>query len=113
MLTPRQLQVLDFITEFINQHQFSPTTHEIALGINIKSRGVVYRHLLALQAASKITLVPGKHRNIILENNINKTKNESLQIPLLGSIAAGLPIEAIAQQETLDLKKYFSTECLT
>ncbi len=110
MLTPRQLQVLDFITEFINQYQFSPTTKEIALGINIKSRGVVYRHLLALQAADKIDLLPGKNRNIVLKKD--DSPSQSLQVPLLGAIAAGAPIEAIAHQESLDLAKYFAVDSL-
>jgi len=110
MLTPRQLQVLDFITDFINQHQYAPTTKEIALGIGIQSRGVVYRHLLALQAASKIELLPGQHRNIVLQNS--SKQYISTGIPLLGTIAAGSPIEAMPKQETLDLAQFFCAQSL-
>ena len=102
MLTAKQHQVYKFIRKFINENSYAPTTAEIALGIAIKSRGVVYRYLQALESAKLIELVPGKRRNI---NLLVKDG-----IPLVGRIAAGLPIEAINETENLDILQFFVGE---
>lgn len=106
MLTKTQCRTLEFIKKFCDKHDYSPTTAEIADGIGISSRGVVYRYLKALSDAGEIELVPGKHRNIQL---LSKANNDNLfEIPLLGSIAAGQPIEAINSQESISVTDIFS-----
>ncbi len=98
MLTAAQHKTYRFIKSFLVAHGYAPSTQEIAQGIQIKSRGVVHRYLQALAKAGLITLKPKRRRNIELVN-----KTTSFRLPLLGKIAAGQPIEAIAQEETLDL----------
>ena len=103
MLTSKQNETYQFIKQYINQFGIAPTTAEIAMGIAIKSRGVVHRYLKNLQALDLIELIPGKKRNIQL-------KEKKHTIPLLGKIAAGLPIEAIESTEEIDVLKFFLGE---
>ena len=106
MLTKAQKRTLEFIKKFCDKNDFSPTTAEIADGIGISSRGVVYRYLKALSEEGEIELIPGKHRNIQLKA---EQANDGLyEIPLLGSIAAGQPIEAIDNQESISVTDIFS-----
>ena len=111
MLTRSQQRTYDFIVAFIQDKGYSPTTTEIASGTGLASRGVVYRYLKALVAANKITLIPNRHRNIQLESSLLPAMPmPSVEIPLKGLIAAGHPIEAIEQQDTLSLSRAFSQE---
>ena len=100
MLTEKQHKTLKYIERYIEEFGYAPTTAEIALGIGIKSRGVVYRYLQALQSCGFIELNAGKKRNITL------TKTPTT-LPLIGKIAAGLPIEAINNAEELDILSMF------
>ncbi len=100
MLTRKQEEVLGFIRQFFHQQGYAPTAAEIAAGIGIRSRGVVHRYLKALVEAKQISLLAKRHRNIqlvVAENTL----------PLIGRIAAGQPIEAIEQQDSLDLINLF------
>lgn len=108
MLTLSQNKTLTFIKDFVAKYSYAPTMAEIAKGIGIKSRGVVHRYVHALEEHGLIHLVPGRHRNIqLLEDDDSDggggQVHQEMSLPLLGCIAAGRPIEAIAHQERLDL----------
>ena len=105
MLTLSQQKTYDYIKQYIAERGYSPTTAEIASGIGISSRGVVYRYLKSLVEANKISLTPNRHRNIEL---IPDESVSDYEIPLKGTIAAGEPIDAIEQQDTISLKQYFN-----
>ncbi len=102
MLTQSQMKTLTFLREFISTKQYSPTTAEIARGIGIQSRGVVYRYLKALQETGYIRLLPNRRRNIEL------VEHEGL--PLLGQVAAGKPLEAIVDQHHIDLNHFLNRD---
>ena len=104
MLTLGQRRTYDFIKKFLAEHDYAPTAAEIAAGTGIKSRGVVHRYLKALAAAGKIHLTPKRHRNISL---INEAIVAGRSLPLIGAIAAGSPIEALADADPIDLSKIF------
>jgi repressor LexA len=101
MLTLSQQRTYSFVKSYISDHGYSPTVAEIASGTGLRSRGVIYRYLKALAAAEKIHLVPNRHRNIQLIEE--KADNYPFVIPLVGVIAAGLPIEAILQNEQVSV----------
>lgn len=101
MLTVSQRKVYEFIKAYVEHHQHAPTMAEIARGIGIKSRGVVHRYVSALANEGLITIIPGHRRNI----KLNHTSGGGLI--LKGKIAAGSPIEAIADHETLDIVSIF------
>lgn len=104
MLTLGQHKVYRFLKKYIEENGFAPTTAEIATGIGILSRGVVHRYLKALEKADYIRLEPDKKRNIVLFEKKEKT---SFSLPLLGLIAAGEPIEALYDDETINVTEMF------
>ncbi len=104
MLTLSQKKVLEFIKTYLAEHDHSPSISEIAKGIGIQSRGVTHRYVTALIKAGYICISPGKRRSIQL------LKSSATQLPLWGRIAAGSPIEAISDNETLDIMKIFLGE---
>ncbi len=101
MLTVSEQKTYQFVKDYLGNNQHPPTTAEIARGIGIVSRGVVHRYLKALQAKGYIKLTPNRHRNIIL------IEHREGSIPLMGCIAAGNPIEAVEDNETIDVASMF------
>lgn len=106
MPTLRQKQTLEFIESFIEDQGHSPTMKQIADGIGIKSRGVVHRYVTALKEEGLISINPKKHRNIALMPKFA----QGGKLQLLGRIAAGHPIEAIPDRDTIDLANIFLRE---
>ncbi len=104
MLSPRQQQAYRFIQKYALRHGHAPLLSEIAAGLGIRSKGVVHRHLQALAREGLIELQPGRHRGIRLLT----TDLSELRLPLLGRIAAGLPIEAIPDLDEINLADFFT-----
>ena len=106
MLTPTEKKALSCIKSYISQHQESPTVAELAQMMGIQSRGVVHRYLKSLAKKEKIQLKSQRWRNIeLIEDSDVWQKIGS--IPLIGSIAAGLPIEAIEDNESVEVASLF------
>ncbi len=104
MLTLGERKAYLYIKSFMLERCHAPTTLEIAKGLGISSRGVVYRYLKQLKEKGYIKLTPNRHRNIVLN------KVSELGIPLVGNISAGLPIELMDQNQTIDLGDLFLGE---
>jgi repressor LexA len=100
MLTARQQDVLEFIRRFMTDHNRAPTVTEIAAGIGIKSRGVAYRYVKAIEQAGYIKTITGKQRNIRLRHNY---KNQILGLPLMGKLMAQQPIKSVTEQDVFNL----------
>ena len=100
MLTAKQHQVLKMIRDYHALHQISPTIAEIAQHLNIRSRGMAHRHVKNLEKAGWLTLLPQRWRNIQLHQDF-------AQLPIIGKIAAGSPIETIETHEQFDLVDWF------
>lgn len=96
MLTKRQKQILDFITEFSHKHEFAPTFAEIKRRMKLRSLATVHQHISTLEQKGYLKRNRYKSRSIITQ-----TTDCLIQIPLLGVIAAGQPIEAIENKETI------------
>lgn len=105
MPTDRERQVYAFIRRYIARHGFAPKLTEIADGIGIRSRGVIHRYLQALADAGLIEIEAGRHRGIRLADPA--TAESGLELPLLGSIVAGMPLQAVADEQTIDLAEFF------
>jgi repressor LexA len=101
MLTVKQLQVYRIIQQYILQRGISPTVAEIAESLGIKSRGVIHRYIQALAQIGVIQIISGQKRNIRLNTTLDGQEN-CFSLPILGCIAAGRPIEAIAEQNYFD-----------
>ncbi len=103
MLSTRQQDTYRFIRDYIIRHDQAPLLTEVADGLGISSKGVVHRHVQALAGAGLIELHPGRHRGITLADR----QAAQPTLPLLGKIAAGLPIEAIPGQDEVNLADFF------
>jgi len=104
-LTDRQKQVYDFICAYARQHGRTPKLREIAEYLGIRSRGSVHRYVQALAQAGLIEIEAERARGIRLLQDTEPGNRFTL--PLLGRIAAGLPIEAIPDQDEVDLSEFF------
>lgn len=96
MLTEREQATLQFIANFYAKFRKSPLLTEIAEGLGIQSKGVVHRYLSSLEEQGYIRRHQ-KHRGIELVDRSNYD-----ELPLLGRIAAGKPIEAIENCELIN-----------
>lgn len=104
MLTQREQAAYAFIRDFIVRHGHGPLLTEIAAGLGIRSKGTVHRYVRALAAQQLIILQPGRHRGITLAAGGHAGDDATL--PLLGRIAAGQPIEAIPDQDSINLTDF-------
>ena len=98
-LTKKQKEVFDYIKDYFKVHGISPTQKEIKEHFGLKSFGSVNRYIKYLCEAELIDLDWNARRGIKLtQNNITEERSQSdglESIPLLGDVAAGIPIEAI------------------
>ena len=105
MLTKKEQEVYDFIVRYRDDNGYSPLLREIASSIGFKSKGVVHRYIKSLEKSGLIACHSNKHRgfNIIGHKKI-------FNINSLGKISAGGPIEAVPDQDILELEHMFSNE---
>jgi len=104
-LTDRQQQTYDFIRSYIARRGVSPKLREIADHLGIQSRGTVHRYLGVLADAGLIAIVADRARGIELLDS--ETEFTRFTLPLVGRIAAGMPIEAIPDHDEIDLSEFF------
>ena len=109
-LTKKQKEVLDFIKDFKNKNEISPTQREIKDHFGLKSYGSVQRYLKYLKDANLIENDWNSKRGLqLIEEDIDTQATsamDSYDIPLLGDVAAGNPIEAIENaSETISIPK--------
>lgn len=102
-LTPRQLEIVKFIRDFTARHDYAPTMQEIAEHLGV-SRPTVFEHLTALHARGALKKDRAR-RSVRLSPELAGVGHE---LPLLGRIAAGSPIEAVENHEVLDLDSLFT-----
>lgn len=89
----RQKQILDYIKQYIDTFGFAPTLKQIAKSINVSSLATVHEHLQALEKKGLIKKKIGSARGIALTNGVSSSTSQGLEVPVLGYIAAGSPIE--------------------
>jgi len=89
----RQSQILDFIRQHIQANGTAPTLKEIANAIGVSSLATVHEHLSTLEEKGLIKKKTGKTRGIELVGENVDFLEEGLEVPILGFIAAGAPIE--------------------
>ncbi|NIP80210.1 MAG: transcriptional repressor LexA [Gemmatimonadetes bacterium] len=98
-LTKKQREILDFIEDFAEGHGYAPSFEEIATRFGYASLATVHEHLENLRAKGYIRKGYNESRSI--EVVPTEMKVSAVPIPLMGNVAAGEPIEAIADQETV------------
>jgi repressor LexA len=101
-ITRRQKEVLDFLSSFTQKNGYSPSYEEIAAGLGLSSLATVHKHVTNLQGKGLLQRAHNRSRSIdVLPARSAKRGHDRL--PLLGRIAAGLPVEAIETAETISL----------
>ncbi len=94
-LTAKQQQILDYIKQQILAKGYPPTVREICETVDLKSTSSVHAHLAALEKKGVIKRDPSKPRAIeIVDDSFNIVRQEMTSIPIVGQVAAGLPILA-------------------
>ena len=101
-LTPRQKQILNFISEFIDKHRFPPTRSEVSAHFGFKSPNAAEAHLRALEKKSVIGIERGVSRGItLLPMSVTELPvRDQPVLPLVGRVAAGSPV--LAQENIED-----------
>ena len=98
-LTKRQREILDYLSEFIQSHGYAPSLEEIGRRFNLSSLATVHKHLSNLQEKGFIRRAWNRSRSVELVPT--RSGGRALELPLLGFVAAGAPIEAVAGRETI------------
>jgi repressor LexA len=98
-LTKRQREIMDFLNEFIQQHGYAPSLEEIGRRFGLSSLATVHKHLTNLQEKGFIRRAWNRSRSVELVPA--RVGGRAVELPLLGYVAAGVPIEAVVGAETI------------
>jgi repressor LexA len=117
-LTPRQKQVLDFLVTYCEGNGYSPSFEEIASGLDLASLATVHKHITALEQKGYLKRRYNESRSIEVSPEYRAAERQRAQqqrsggfeLPLLGRIAAGAPVESIASPETLNFADFAGSE---
>lgn len=95
VLYPKERQLLEFITQFIQRYGYAPTLKEIGEGMGTSSPATVHEHVDKLRQKGFIRKLDGTARGLeIIKENYRAGSNEAaVELPVLGFIAAGAPLE--------------------
>jgi repressor LexA len=109
-LTKRQKQVLDFIGSFLDENGYCPSYEEIARGLELASLATVHKHISMLEGKNYLKRGFNRSRSLELSPKYlqeqRRSKPTALEIPLLGRIAAGAPVESVEQREMLNFADF-------
>lgn len=94
-ITPKQQEILDYIKDQILKKGYPPAVREICNAVNLKSTSSVHAHLETLEKNGYIRKDPSKPRAIeIVDDDFNLTRREVVNVPVIGTVAAGQPVLA-------------------
>ena len=94
-LSAKQALILDFLKKEIKRNGYPPTVREICDAVGLSSTSTVHAHLESLERKGYIRRSPAKNRSTeILEDNFYSSGRELAYVPILGDVAAGMPIFA-------------------
>jgi repressor LexA len=98
-LTKRQREILDYLQEFIQQHGYAPSLEEVGRQFGLSSLATVHKHLTNLQEKGFIRRSWNRSRSVELLPA--RMGQRAVELPMLGYVAAGAPIEAVVGSETI------------
>ena len=108
-LTKRQKEVLDFIARFMDENGYSPSYEEIARALNLASLATVHKHITALDNKNYLKRGFNQSRSLDFGPKYvqeQRRQRHDLEVPLLGRIAAGAPVESLEQRATLNFADF-------
>jgi len=101
-LTRRQQSILDYLREHHDARGLPPTLDDLCRALGLRSRGSMHKHVQALVAAGLVAPLSGKQRGVRLRE---PDHDDARTLPLLGRIAAGRPIEAVEDPQSLEVPR--------
>jgi repressor LexA len=110
-ITRRQKEVYDFLAKFVEENGYSPSFEEIGEGLGLSSLATVHKHISNLEEKGLLKRDYNRSRSIDLVKPRGKMRQmmsaqaveQDLSLPLLGRIAAGRPVEAVENPESISL----------
>ena len=110
-LTKRQKEVLNYLVAFMNKNGYSPSFEEIAHALKLTSLATVHKHLSTLEKKNYIRRGYNQSRSIEVAQLPKPVREQVLdrhviELPLAGRIAAGSPLEAVEDKETISLADF-------
>ena len=112
-LTRRQKQVYDFLAGFVEEHGYSPSFEEIGEGLGLSSLATVHKHVSNLEEKGLLKRDYNRSRSIDLlkprgrmRQMLGGAATSEMTLPLMGRIAAGRPVEAMENPETISLADF-------
>ena len=123
-LTKRQKEVMEFITGFVRENGYSPSYEELASGLKLASVATVHKHVSSLEAKQYLNREYNQSRSLQVTNQYlqeqrrmepqpirSRTASRGMtEVPLLGRIAAGMPIESVATDASLRFSDFTGNE---
>lgn len=126
-LTRRQKEVLDFIAKFVQDNGYSPSYEEIAQGLQLASLATVHKHLQALESKAYLRRGFNQSRSVEIADKFFEEQRKirsfpapgestgsavasNMEVPLLGRIAAGSPVETYQNEAALNFKDFAGNE---
>ena len=104
-LTKRQRQILDYLNSYTAEHGYAPSFEEIAEQFNYNSLATVHEHLTNIERKGYIKRTYNESRAIeILPSDVI---SRAVELPLMGAVAAGAPLEAMTTDETVSVPEDF------
>ena len=113
-LTKRQKEVMEFITEFVRENGYSPSYEELASGLKLASVATVHKHISSLETKQYLNRAYNQSRSLQVTNRYLQEQKRmeptpirggsavaEAEVPLLGRIAAGMPIESVPTEASL------------
>ncbi len=97
-LTKRQKEILDFIRTYLHEHGYAPSLEEIGFQFGLSSVATVHKHVQNLVDKGFLRKAWNRSRSIEL---IEPSGHDAFEIPLLGVVAAGSPIEAVSSPDSI------------
>ena len=99
-ISKKQSEILEYIKNEILNRGFPPSVREICEAVNLKSTSSVHSHLETLEKNGYIRRDPSKPRAIeIVDDNFNLVRRETVNVPIIGKVAAGQPLLAVENVE--------------
>jgi len=107
MLTHRQKEVYEFLQAYIQRHGVAPTYEEIRRHFGFRSYNAVFKHLKQLEARGYLTSRWKNRKQAFSLKVPAQASISAAKLPLLGRVAAGEPIEALEDRDTVDVPESF------
>jgi repressor LexA len=112
-ITKRQREIYDFIARFVAERGYSPSFEEIGEGTDLSSLATVHKHITNLEKKGLLKRDYNRSRSIdvlppkgALKKSMQVAANAAAELPLMGRIAAGRPVEALQNPETISLADF-------